>query len=84
MAGTVYAISVVTKRGESGYLKFDGDGTWNWHLVDDVNEATLYTSKDECVHDFYEHVKNAHSLDGKGDTIDRDRCSIAECYCPWL
>ncbi len=84
MAGTVYAISVVTTDGRYGYLKFNGDGTWKWHLVEDVNDATLYRSKDECVQDFYKHVKNARATDDNSVGIDRDRCSIAECYCPWL
>ena len=84
MAGTVYAIRVVATNGHSGYLKFYGDGTWDWYLVDDVNEATLYRSKEECVQDFYKYVKNAHPTNDSSVTIDRNRCSITECYCPWL
>ena len=84
MGGTVYAISVYLTNGYSGYLKFYGDGTWDWHLVADVNEATLYRSKDECVEDFYKYVKTATLLRDSSVKVDRDRCSIAECYAPWL
>jgi hypothetical protein len=84
MAGTVYAINVVLTDGDNGYLKFNGDGTWRWHMVYDVNEATLYRSKDECLQDFYRHVKNAKATDDSGVRVDRDRCRISECYCPWL
>ena len=83
MGRTVYAINVVLVDGYSGYLKFDGDGTWNWHIEEDVNDATLYPTKDECVSDFYKHVKNARSIKGNGADIDKNRCTIAECYCPW-
>lgn len=84
MAGTVYAINVTLTNGQSGYLKFYGDGTWDWHLVQDVDEATLYRNKSECIDDFYKYVKNASSSGNSGLRVDRDRCTIAECYAPWL
>ncbi len=84
MAGTVYAINVTLTNGQSGYLKFYGDGTWDWHLVQDVNEATLYRNKSECIDDFYKYVKNASSSSNSSLRVDRDRCTIAECYAPWL
>ena len=82
MGGTAYAINVVLTDGDSGFVKFDGDGTWNWHLVYDVDEATLYRSFDECASDFHRHVKNTYDTAGVG--VDRARSTIATCYCPWL
>ncbi len=89
MGGTVYAINIVLTNGESGYLKFYGDGTWDWYIVDDVNDATMYRSKDECIQDFYKYVKNAHSKNSTSSnyartSVDVNRCTIAECYNPWL
>lgn len=89
MGGTVYAINVVLTNGKSGYLKFYGDGTWDWYIVDDVNDATMYRSKDECVQDFYKYVKNAYvknpvSSNYTSPSVDVNRCTIAECYNPWL
>ena len=84
MAGTVYAINVTLTNGQSGYLKFYGDGTWDWHLVQDVDEATLYRNKSECIDDFYKYVKDATTLRDSSVRVDRSRCTIAECYAPWL
>lgn len=82
MGGIVYAINIVTVRGRSGFVKFRGEGDWSWRLVQDVDQATLYRSKEECLHDFYEHVEDAGS--DTGDRIDRAKCRISECYNPWL
>ena len=84
MAGTVYAMSVVMTNGYSGYVKFYGDGTWDWHLVKDVDEATLYRSKQECLDDFYKYVEGGCLKNDSGVTLDRRKCTIAECYCPWI
>jgi hypothetical protein len=84
MAGTAYAINVVMTNGMSGYVKFYGDGTWDWHIVQDVDEATLYSNKDECIDDFYKYVVDC-IMDGNVNIrVDRSRCRISECYCPWL
>lgn len=83
MGGTVYAINVVTVKGYSGFVKFEGNGTWDWHLVQDVDQATLYRSREECLKDFYEHIQNAFS-EKNGDRVDRSKCRISECYNPWL
>ncbi len=82
MGGIVYAINIVTMKGRSGFVKFIGEGDWGWRLVADVDQATLYRSREECLHDFYEHMENAYGEDG--DRIDRDKCRISECYNPWL
>lgn len=81
MAGTVYAIDVVMTDGSRGYVKFYGDGTWDWYLVSDVNEATMYRTQAEAVDDFRRHVQNA--ISEYGARVDRSRCTIAECYAPW-
>ena len=81
MAATVYAIDVVLTSGSRGYVKFYGDGTWDWYLVSNVDEATLYRSQSEAVDDFYNHVRDAVS--STGARVDRSRCTIAECYAPW-
>ncbi|MBQ2793265.1 MAG: hypothetical protein IKL79_03180 [Clostridia bacterium] len=81
MAATVYAIDVVMTNGNRGYVKFYGDGTWDWHLVSNVDEATLYRTQQEAVDDFYKYVKDAVSE--YGARVDRSRCTIAECYAPW-
>ena len=81
MAGTVYAIDVVMTDGCRGYVKFYGDGTWDWHLVSDVDQATLYRTQAEAVDDFYKHVRD--SVGEYGTRVDRSRCTIAQCYAPW-
>ena len=45
MAGTVYAIRVVATNGHSGYLKFYGDGTWDWQMP---CEADWFERQDHC------------------------------------
>jgi len=84
MGGTVYAISVVLTNGTSGYVKFNGDGTWDWHIVQDVNEATMYRNRSECLDDYYKHIKNAAMTSNTAIRVDPSRCTIAECYNPWL
>ena len=72
MAATVYAIDVVMTDGSRGYVKFYGDGTWDWYLVSNVDEATLYRTQDEAVNDFYRHVRDAVSE--YGTRVDRSSC----------
>jgi hypothetical protein len=85
MAGTVYAMNVTLTNGQSGFVKFYGDGTWDWHLVSDVDEANLYRSKQECIDDYYKHVKDGYLLESGGSVyVDHSRTRISECYCPWL
>ena len=84
MGGTVYAINVVLTNGTSGYVKFHGDGTWDWYIVQDVNEATMYRNRSECLDDYYKYVKNAYLTGNAGLRVDPSRCTIAECYNPWL
>lgn len=81
MGRIVYAINVVTRKGRTGYVKFNGDGTWDWHIVSDVNEANFYATREECLRDFYDHVQYANSTKD-GDSIDISRCRISECYNP--
>ena len=81
MAATVYAIDVVLTSGSRGYVKFYGDGTCDWYLVSNVDEATLYRSQREAIDDFYKHVRDAVS--DTGARVDRSRCTIAKCYAPW-
>ncbi len=82
MAGTAYAINVYLTNGDSGFVKFKGDGTWDWRLVYDVNEATLYRSKDECLDDYYKHIRDSHMTTNSSVRIEKGY--ISECYCPWL
>ena len=84
MAGTAYAMSVYLTNGYNGYVRFCGDGTWDWDLVPDVNDATLYRSKQECIDDFYKHVNGGSLKSNSAVVVDRAKCTIAECYCPWL
>ena len=85
MASTVYAMNITLTNGHSGFVKFYGDGTWDWHLVADVDEANLYRSKQECLDDYYKYVRDGYLLESGGTVyVDQSRSCISECYCPWL
>ena len=83
MQPNIFAIRIVLTNGYEGYFKFNGDGTWGWSLVEDVNEASYFRTQQEAIQEYRKHVTD-YVVDQYGNKVyvDRSRCTITSCYNP--